>query len=129
MPGIDIVETSGPTFNSKIRNFFSKSNRDWLAAKIWMVAKIALMTLLSVGLFLLNPSLFAIGFIAGIIWNEQAKKAIDKIVLVAKSMHWGYWILGGVASFLSLPVTIAASSVLWSTYLGSQASFKAQKKD
>jgi hypothetical protein len=90
--------------------------------KIWCVVQrvqdvaiIALYATFSAFLFQVNPSLFAIGFIVGIIFDENVEPAIQKIKNVW--VNTGYF-LGAVAYVLSAPVTIATTTLLWSSHIG-----------
>lgn len=98
-----------------------------LLKKIWEVAKLVFFT--SIGLFLYwtNPTLFAMGFITGIIYDENVRNAIKKIKMIWVTQTWKSCLIGGVASFLSLPVTLATSSFIWGAQLGYRMSQEGQK--
>lgn len=111
-----------------------KSPSSWLLEKLKNVVKkverVALFILnaaVSTMLYWVNPSLFAIGFIAGIILDDQVTHSIQKIEDVWKSQKLAGTLLGGFACALSLPVTLATASLLWSAHLGSLMSTEAQK--
>ena len=95
-------------------------------SKIWNVAKTVLFGLIGAALFATNPTLFAIGFIAGIIWDKKVQEISEKIIMIWKTQTWGALILTGIASFLSLQVTWAAGSVLYAANLGSKMAQRAQ---
>lgn len=97
-----------------------------IAATIGDIAKKTLFGLLGTAFFLTNPSIFAIGFIVGIVWEDKVKEAVDKVILIWKKQTWGMVLITGVASFLSLQVTWAAASFLYATNLGSLLSRRAQ---
>ena len=69
-------------------------------------------------LFYFNPSLFAISFTIGVVWNDKAREAIEKIhhVIMNQKMITGAFALMG--AFLSLPVTIAWCSIYGGLHLG-----------
>ena len=88
-----------------------------LLQKIKEVAKFIFMTSLSLFLYWTNPSLFAMGFITGIIYDDQVREMIKKIQIIWMTQTWKSCIFV-VASFLSLPVTLAAGSFIWGAHLG-----------
>lgn len=93
-----------------------------IGIKVWEVIKKILLAIANAGLFLLNPTLYAIGFCAGfvatLIWPGQIQTVIDKIKLVFKHYAWILVPLTIVAGFLSLQVTLAVVSVLSAAHLG-----------
>ena len=95
--------------------------------RIAKVASIVFKAIISFFLYWINPSLFSLGFILGIVADDQCKKGIEKIHNVWKSQPWSVCILGVAACILSLPVTLGTSSCLWGAYLGSTISRQAQK--
>jgi hypothetical protein len=70
-------------------------------------------------LYWVNPSLFAIGFIGGIVFDEHVRYAIQKIKNVWKNQELAGCLIGSFACALSLPVSLAAASLLWSAHFGS----------
>lgn len=99
-----------------------------ICQKIWNIAKNIFKVALSIFLYCTNPTLCAVGFITGIIYDEQVRNAIKKIKGVWTTQPLSIAIIGGVASFLSLPVTLAASSFLWAAHIGSAMSREAQRR-
>lgn len=95
--------------------------------KIWNVTKIILVGLIGVAMFATNPTLFAIGFIAGVIWDKKVQEIVEKVKGIWKSQPWSVLILTGIASFLALQVTWAAGSVLFAANLGCQMAKRAQE--
>jgi len=89
-----------------------------ITEKIKEVALLILAVAVSAFLFWVNPSIFAIGFISGIIFDDQVKNAIQKIKNIWMNQKLTGCILGTIACFLSLPVTLATASFLWSAHLG-----------
>jgi hypothetical protein len=87
--------------------------------KVKEVAQTILKATISVFLYWVNPSLFAIGFIAGIIIDDQVRCAIQKIKSVWKNQELTGCLLGTFACALSMPVALAAASLLWSAHFGS----------
>ena len=80
--------------------------------KISKVASIIFKAILTVFLYWINPSIFALGFVIGIVADEQSRKGIEKISKVWRSQPWSMCLIGGAAAFLSLPITTAAGTFL-----------------
>ena len=90
-----------------------------IAEKVKQVALFILTIAVTVLLYWVNPSLFAIGFIAGIIFDEQIREAIQKIKDVWNNQKLVGTLFGSFACALSMPVTLATASLLWSAHFGS----------
>lgn len=103
-------KNSSLSYNDKIKPIIEK---------VKQVALFILKVGISALLYWVNPSLFAIGFIAGIILDDQVRVAIQKIKNVWSSQKIAGTLLGGFACTLSMPVTLATASLLWSAHLGS----------
>ena len=99
-----------------------------LVTKIKDIACVILNFSISGLFYWLNPSLFAIGFMAGMILNEQTKDSIQKIKEVWKNQRLFGTFIGSLACVLSLPVTLATASILWSAHMGALLSEEAQKQ-
>jgi hypothetical protein len=78
-------------------------------------------------LYWTNPSLFAMGIIVGVIFDDKVAEVIGKIKNIWKAQPLAICFFGGFASFLALPVTLATSSILWAANWGSYMSREAQK--
>ena len=76
-------------------------------------------------LYWVNPTLFSIGFFAGIIFDDQVGHTMQKIDDVWKVQKLKGILLGGVACALSLPVAFATTSLLCSARFGSFVSSEA----
>jgi hypothetical protein len=86
--------------------------------KVWNVAKSIFAGILAAALLIVNPTLFIAGFFVGIVWSDQAKEAIRKIVTVwNKQPYVGSAMLIG-AGVLTLPPTLAACSFLYALHVG-----------
>lgn len=105
-----ITKTSSSSFMDKIR---------YVAEKVKKVALLALTVGITALLYWVNPSLFAIGFIAGIIFDEQVREAIQRIKDVWNNQKLVGTLFGAFACGLSMPVTLATASLLWSAHFGS----------
>jgi len=92
--------------------------------KIWDIAQNIFNAAVGIIFYWTNPSLFAVGFIAGIIFDDHVADVIRKIKNIWNTQPLSFSFLGGFASFLSLPVTLATSSILWAANLGSMMSRK-----
>ncbi|MEI8124998.1 MAG: hypothetical protein WCG42_04535 [Parachlamydiaceae bacterium] len=97
--------------------------REWvkkfpLIAKIKDVAHFTFKGLLNIALYWLNPSLYAIGFLGGVVFEKQANHAIDKINSVWKKQHWQTCSLLTLGCIISKPIVLAAGSILCGAQLG-----------
>lgn len=104
-----------------------KSKWSSILDKIWSVTKLIFIGLVGAAMFATNPTLFAIGFIAGVIWDNKVQEIVEKVIGIWKSQPWSVLILTGIASFLALQVTWAAGSVLYAANLGCQMAKRAQQ--
>lgn len=100
----------------------TQSKWERILSKIWSITKKILFGLVGVAFFLMNPCIFVIGFITGIIWDKKAQEVIDKIIMIWKKQTLGMAILTGVATFFALQVTWATASFLYAANLGSMIS-------
>lgn len=87
--------------------------------KVWDAAKSVFSGILAAGLLIINPTLFIAGFLVGVVWSEQAKDSIQKIVNVWKKQPWVGSAMVIAAGMLALPPALAACSFLYSVHLGS----------
>ena len=90
-----------------------------LIDKVKEVARSVLNATISAFFYWVNPSLFAIGFITGIIIDDKVRYAIQKIKSVWKNQTLKGCLIGTFACGLSLPVTLATATLLWSADFGS----------
>ena len=104
-----------------------KAKMNFLIEKIKQVASLILTVSISALLYWVNPSLFAIGFITGIIIDDHVRCAIQKIKDVWTNQKFTGTFIGGFACALSMPVTLAAASILWSANLGACMTKEAQR--
>ncbi|NGX42924.1 MAG: hypothetical protein K940chlam7_01212 [Chlamydiae bacterium] len=106
-----------------------KTQSKWreVLSKIWGIAKKVLFGLAGAGLFFINPTLFAIGFVIGIIWDKKVQEVIERIKTIWKMQTWSVLLLTSVASVLSIQVTLATASTLFASNLGSLLSHKARE--
>lgn len=95
-----------------------KSKWSSILNKIWSVTKLIFIGLLGVAMFATNPTVFAIAFIGGVIWDKKVQETVEKVMDIWKSQPWSVLILTGIASFLSIQVTWAAGSILYAANLG-----------
>lgn len=105
-----------------------QSTGSLLLEKIGRVTKYIFHSLACVALFWMNPSLFAIGFLAGVVLDAQAKAALQKIGKVWDSQPWSSAFLICIGSLISLPITLAAGSIIASANLGSSMSLQATNR-
>jgi hypothetical protein len=104
------VRNSSPTFRERICK---------VTEKVKQIAQFILKAAFTSFLYWVNPSLFAIGFIAGIILDDQVRCAIQKIKNVWVNQKLAGCLFGTFACGLSMPVTLATASLLWSAHFGS----------
>ncbi len=102
-----------------------KSKWKEILYKVWEVAKQVLFGLLGVALFATNPTVFAVGFIIGVVWHGKTRELIDKVALIYKQQTWVMMGITGAAAFLSIHVTWAAAAALYSLHLGAKVSERA----
>jgi hypothetical protein len=98
-----------------------------LGAKVWYVVHKILLAIANIAFFLTNPTLYSIGFLIGIIWDKQVQEIIDKIIGLWKTLPWVMAPVTVVCGFLSIQVTLTATSFLFAAHLGSTLSLKAQE--
>lgn len=96
---------------------------------VWKAVKWVFVALVGVGLFITNPSFFAVGFIAGIIISDKVKMAVVRVKLVWKKQPWTVSIIVALGAFLALPITMAASALMYGANLGSRLTEYAEEKD
>jgi len=97
-------------------------NIKYLAEKVKQVALFIFKASLSVCLYWINPSFFAMGFIGGIAFDEKVQHTVGKIQAVWNHLSYAETAVGCFLCALSLPVTMVTSTLLWSAYLGAKAS-------
>lgn len=109
---------------TRFQQFKDKCRAAW--PRIKEIAIEVFKALAAVALFVMNPAVFAAGFIAGVVWDEQVDQAIDKIVNITKKQPF-FVLLGlGVASVLCLQVASGATSFLYGAYMGSKISLNSR---
>lgn len=111
------------SFVNSINGYFfpSKVEKDLpLIEKIKNVANFVFKALIGASLYWINPSLFAIGFIAGIAFDKKMHHTLNKIAHIWQTNSVSTCALLGFAAFLSLPVTLATASILCGGHLGSK---------
>lgn len=87
-----------------------------------IVAKVAIftfITIISVLFYLANPSLFAMGFIIGLVIDAKVRETVAKVHKIIIAQPWVLLVVG-VGSFLALPVTLAAGSFICGAYASSK---------
>lgn len=113
-------DLSGKNFKPIGKESSSFMDQVWcVVQKVEEVASFVIASALSALLFWVNPSLFAFGFFAGIIFDENVETAIQKIKNVWINQKVAGCIFGTFACWISLPVTLATASMLWPAHLGS----------
>lgn len=105
-----------------------------LRQKIWNVVSPVLNAAMGLFFYWTNSSIFALSFMIGIISDDHVEAAIKKIQDVWNTQPFNTCLIGGVGSllggvgtFLSLPVTICVGSIIYAANLGCTMSRKAQE--
>lgn len=93
-------------------------NINHLVEKVKYVARFILKASLSAFLYWINPSLFAMGFVAGVAFDENIQQVNRKIQEIWNHLSYPEAVVGCFFAGLSLPVTLATTTILWSAYLG-----------
>lgn len=86
--------------------------------KVWEAVKAIFYVLAGVGLFIANPSLFAIGVAAGVVFDAKVKEIADKITAIYQQQQWKVLALVTIGAFFSLPVTAGALALGFGSHLG-----------
>lgn len=86
--------------------------------KVWEAVKAIFYLLAGVALFIANPSLFAIGAAAGVIFDDKVKEIADKITTIYNTQQWKVLTLTAIGAFFSLPVTAGALAIGFGAHLG-----------
>lgn len=108
----------------RFQQFFAEATKHFssqrgVIEKVRIVVVTILLALCKVGLFFLNPSLTALGFVGGIVWKETAT-ALDRIKLVWHNNYWlGWKPVFVTAGFFSLPAMVSIFAFLSAAELGS----------
>lgn len=100
-----------------------------LFSRICSVAIAVFKIAAAAALYWLNPTLFAASLFVGIIFDKHVEEAITKVTHVWTDNFLITGAITGLASVLSLPVTLAAGSVLMGAYAGSWLSLRKRKED
>lgn len=100
-----------------------------LFSRICSVAFTVFKIAAAAALYWLNPTLFAASLFVGIIFDKHVDKAITKVKNVWKDNFLITGAITGFAAVLSLPVTLAAGSVLMGAHAGSWLSLRQRKQD
>jgi hypothetical protein len=121
---------------SKVEVKSKKKTDGWFMKSVkavWNAVKWIFKVIVGVGLFITNPSFFAVGFVAGIVFSEKVREAVNRVKLVWDKQPWTVSIILGLGAFLALPITLATSALLFGGNLGSSLTEYAQdqllKKD
>lgn len=86
--------------------------------KIWEAVKAIFYVLAGLGLFIANPSLFAIGVAAGVVFDKKVREIADKITSIYQQQQWKVLALVTIGAFFSLPVTAGALALGFGAHLG-----------
>lgn len=95
-------------------------NIKYMAEKVKQASLFIFKASFSVFLYWINPSLFAMGFVGGIALDAQMQQVVRKMKTVWGNLSYTETVVGCFFCGLSLPVTMATTTLLWSAYLGAQ---------
>ncbi len=105
----------------------TKAEKTSLISKIGHVAKNILIAGVGIALFVTNSTVFAIGFVVGIIWDKATERVVNKIKAIWNKQPWAVLIVSGIGAFLALEVAMAAGTFLYGANLGSKISLRSQE--
>ncbi len=115
--------------SSSMDTFPSSGTDTTLWQKISTVAKFTLAGMLTITCFVINPSIFWASFIIGVAFHEKVKETVDNIILMMKNQKLLVIPTYLAAAFFALPVTIAASTALWGSFLGTHFYYTAAETE
>lgn len=95
--------------------------------KVKLVVKVIFSVLLSLAFFSINPAMFFVSFVIGVAFNKAVQEAVEKIKMFVLNYKFAVAIGCVAMGVIVLPVFIAAVSVVWSAYVGSYLSARAQQ--
>jgi hypothetical protein len=132
----DLIDTTSLTatqafaYRLKQQSGFVASKIIPVVNRIWSVVKTILAAGMTIAAFILCPYFFAGGAFGGFLITAFAPKQVPKVIATIQALWqklpWLSFTLVGLGAFFALPVTLAASSMLWGAYVGSALSFQAQ---
>ena len=104
---------------------YSFSEKETLIQKMMHICWQIFSGVIKLGLYVINPSIFTLGFVAGIIWNDSYY-ALERVGLVLRRQPWYAQILTIAGGAMALPVTVATTSFLLAADMGSRYFLEAQ---
>jgi len=96
-------------------------------AKIWNVASKIFFVLMHTLCYAMNPTLYCIAFVAGVIYCHQVHELVQKVQSWCRRNPWPSLTIAGVAGFLCIQVAWASVSVLFAAHLGAALSQNEEK--
>lgn len=95
--------------------------------KVKIVVKVVFSILLSLALLCINPAIFFVSFVIGVAFSNAIQKAIDKIKIFVMNYKLPVIAASIVGGVFLLPIVLATGTVIWSAFVGSYLSKKAQE--
>jgi len=92
-----------------------------VARRVLEVVSLILIAIAAVFLYFANPSLFAMGFIVGIVMDDKVRETVAKAQRICIAKPW-LVLLVVAGSFLAAPVAFASSSFICGAYTSSKIS-------
>lgn len=110
--------THRPIATSAIESAKDSPCPQTLRQKVVAIAKACLQILGTVAGFVLNPSLFALGFLFSVAMPEKIGELLHRIEGIYNTYKWQSGACGVVACFFAPHVTLGLSSCLLGSFLG-----------
>ena len=101
------IEDNG--WKQKVKKLFSR---------VWDIVCVIFKAMTLAVLLFINPTIFALSFAVGAIWDEEAKRIVNKIehLVTTQKLFSGMCLAAG--AFIALPVTLAALTIYGGLRLG-----------
>lgn len=100
-----------------------KEGAIWVAKQVYSLAKFIFAVVISVILYIGNPTFFTVGLIVGLAFHERARKVVERIKELCVSRPWVV-VVAGVAfvagTVIAPPVPLAAAAFLYGAYVSSK---------
>lgn len=103
------------SFSNSLSNYtfnFNVSDNLSLTQRIASFVKETFKFIFKAICYVVHPTLFGLGIVAGVIWSESIQHAIDKILMVWKNQNLPTKVLMYFFTLQSLPAFFITSSVL-----------------
>jgi hypothetical protein len=124
MEGAAPVAMGGANHADSIHNNHYNIENGWkekakeVLSRIWDIVVVILKAIALGILLFCNPTIFALSFAVGAIWDEEAQRIVEKIehLVTSQKLFSGVCLFAG--AFIALPVTLAAVTIYAGLRLG-----------